>query len=140
MQTGLIHLHSTLAIAVIIALLLTILLAVIKKPVTPGNRKLAKISMILLHTQILLGLILYFISDKGFSNFSSEAMGDSISRLYILEHPLMGILAAVLVTVGHAQLKRAKDFVAAKPILIFYTLGLVLVLSRVPWSTWSWFV
>lgn len=139
MYTGLLHLHSTLAVAVLIGLLLTIIFAVVNKPITDTTRKVAKISMILLHTQFLVGLILYFVSPRGFASFSGEAMGDSLLRLYILEHPFVGLLAVALVTVGHAKLKRAANEAAAKPILIFYTLGLLLILSRVPWHTWSWF-
>mgnify|MGYP003477552217 FL=1 len=131
------HLHSTLAIAVILGLLVTILMAAFQKPLTDLTRKVAKISMIIFHTQFLVGLVMYFVSSKGFSNISSEMMSDSFSRLYAIEHPLVAIIALVLVTIGHAKLKRADANSGAKPLLIFYTLGLLLVLSRIPWSTWS---
>ena len=50
--------------------------------------------MILAHIQLLVGIVLYFLSPLGFSNLSGEAMGDSMSRLYALEHPLINILAS----------------------------------------------
>ncbi len=140
MYTGILHLHSTLAIAVIIGLLVTIVLALVNKPVNDTTRKVAKISMILLHTQFLVGLILYFVSPRGFATLSEGGfMGDSLLRLFTVEHPFVGLLAVALVTVGHAKLKRSAAEAATKPILIFYTLGLLLVLSRIPWQTWSWF-
>lgn len=140
MYTGILHLHSTLAVAVIIGLLLTIIFALVNKPVNDTTRKVAKISMILLHTQFLAGLILYFISPRGFAMFSEGGvMGDSLLRLFAVEHPFVGLLAVALVTVGHTKLKRAAAEAASKPILIFYTLGLLLVLSRIPWQTWSLF-
>lgn len=140
MYTGLIHLHSTLAIAVILGLLVTILMASFQKPLSDLTRKVAKISMILFHTQFLVGLVMYFVSPKGFAALSEGgAMGDSFARLYAVEHPLMAIIALVLITIGHAKLKRADSDKGAKSILIFYSLGLLLVLSRIPYSTWSIF-
>lgn len=137
MLIGFKHLHSTLAMAVFFGLLLSILFAILNKNVQPGTRKVAKITMILFHVQLLLGLALYFMSDWGLSSLTSGgAMGDSLRRLYAVEHPLVGIIGATLVTIGHAKLKKGTT---AKPILIFYTIALLLVLARIPWSTWSWF-
>ena len=139
METGLIHLHSTLAIAVLVGLLVTILMALFQKPLTATTRKVAKIAMILFHTQFLVGLILYFVSPRGSVALSAEAISIPSVRLYIVEHPLMALIALVLVTIGHAKMKRATGDLGAKPLLIFYSLGLLLVLSRIPWSTWSLF-
>lgn len=138
MYTGLLHLHSLLAIAVIIGLILTIVFAFVNKPINAGTRKVAKISMILLHTQFLVGLILYFVSPKGFASFSSANMSEAPLRFFFLEHPFIGLISVALITIGHAKLKRAADAVAVKPIIIFYTLGLLLILSRFPFEYWSW--
>jgi ABC-type spermidine/putrescine transport system permease subunit II len=137
MYTGLMHLHSTLAIAVILGLLVTILMALFQKPLTDLTRKVAKISMILFHTQFLVGLVMYFVSPRGFYALSIEMLSISSSRLYAIEHPLVAFIALVLITIGHAKMKRANADLGAKPLLIFYSLGLLLVLSRIPWSTWS---
>lgn len=137
MYTGLMHLHSTLAIAVLLGLLVTILMALFQKPLTDTTRKVAKVAMILFHTQFLVGLVMYFVSPNGFSALSSEVMGNSVLRKTALEHPLIGIIALVLVTIGHAKLKRANGDLGAKPLLIFYSLGLLLLLAGIPWGTWS---
>lgn len=107
------------------------------KPFTDKNRKMGLLGLIPTHLQWVIGVILYFVSPLGMSNFSGEAMKDSVSRLYILEHPLTMIIAVVLITIGYARAKRSigenKGF---KNIVIFYALGLILILSRIPWNAW----
>ncbi len=137
MEIGLKHLHSTLAIAVLLGLLVTILMALFQKPLTDLTRKVAKISMILFHTQFLVGLIFYFVSPLGFHALSREAMSISAARFTSFEHPFVGLVALVLVTIGHAKMKRATADLGAKPLLIFYSFALLVVLSRIPWSSWS---
>jgi len=64
-------------------------------------------------------------------------MKDSTSRLYILEHPLMMLIGIILITIGYMVAKRKSDAIRKqKAILIYYTLGFVFILSRIPWSTW----
>ena len=141
MYTGLQHAHSGLAYLLLAALIFAIVYTLIgfmgNKPFTEGNRKIALIGLISAHIQLLIGLILYFVSPLGSSNFSGANMKDSTSRLYMLEHPLMMILAIVLITVGYSRAKKLQDSNQKyKKILIFYTLGLILILSRIPWSAW----
>lgn len=141
MYTGLQHAHSGLAYLLLAALIFAIVFTLIgfmgKKPFTEGNRKVALIGLISAHIQLLIGLVLYFVSPLGMSNFSGANMKDSTSRLYMLEHPLMMILAIVLITVGYSKAKKLQDSNQKyKKILIFYTLGLILILSRIPWSAW----
>ena len=67
-------------------------------------------------------------------------MKNSGARLYFLEHPIMMVLGLVLITMGYSKAKKLADQKAAnKTVLIYYILGLVLILSRIPWSTWSIF-
>lgn len=104
---------------------------------TDGDRKRGLLGLIPAHLQWVIGVILYFLSPRGASNFSAEAMGDSISRLYILEHPLTMIIAVVLITIGYSRAKRTvgtgKGF---KNIAIFYGIALLLILIRIPWNEW----
>jgi hypothetical protein len=64
-------------------------------------------------------------------------MKDPQARLYLVEHPFTNLLAIILITMGWSMHKRqsldAKKF---SRIGIFYFLGLLLLLSRIPWSTW----
>ncbi|WP_025125240.1 hypothetical protein [Myroides odoratimimus] len=99
------------------------------------DRKLGLFGLIFTHIQLLLGLVLYFVSPmvQGFG----VAMKDSTLRLYALEHPLINIIAIVLITIGWSKHKKATDSKSRfKKFAIFYTLGLVLILSRLPWKVW----
>jgi uncharacterized protein YacL len=141
MYTGLQHLHSGLAYLVLAAL--AIIFGYVLFNYFKGNaftekvRKASLVGLIISHLQLLVGLVLYVISPVGLSNFSGEAMGDAMSRLYMLEHPLTMIIAIILITVGYSKAKNGTDDAGRyKKILIFYGLGLFLILLRIPWSVW----
>lgn len=141
MYTGLKHLHSYLAYLLLAALVFSIIYVIIqfvgKKSFTEKVRKVALIGFIATHLQLLIGLVLYLISPVGLSNFSGEAMSESLSRLYILEHPLTMLIAIVLVSVGYIKAKKPGDDARRfRTVIIYYGLGLILMLSRIPWSAW----
>ena len=133
------HLHSTLAVVLLLALVIAIVITLVNYAGNkPYNRKIALIGLIAAHIQLLLGLILYFTSPLGLASFSGENMGISDLRLMFLEHPLINIIGIVLITMGYSKAKKIADSKKAnKTVLIFYVLGLLLILSRIPWSTWS---
>lgn len=107
------------------------------KTYTAQNRKMSLLGLIPTHLQWVIGLVLYLVSPLGISNFSGAGMKDSTARLYFLEHPLMMVLAVVFITIGYAKAKRQIGTTQGfKSIVIFYGLGLVLILSRLPWSAW----
>ena len=144
METGIKHLHSTLAYIAIILLFITVLVAfmkVIGNKEHGGLRKLALFSLIATHLQFVVGIIMYVVSPLGIKNFSGENMGDSISRLYMLEHPLIMLIGIVLITIGNSKAKKALgDNKKNKTVLIFFGLGLILILSRIPWHVWPPFL
>ncbi len=133
------HLHSTLAIVLLLALVVAILITLANYAGNkPFNRKIALIGLISAHLQLIIGFILYFTSSRGFENLSGETMKDSVSRLYTVEHPIAMILAIVLITIGYSKAKKIADPKKAnQTVLIFYVLGLILALSRIPYATWS---
>ena len=139
MLTGMKHLHSTLAVILLLALVISIVITAINYfKANPYNRKIALIGFISAHLQLLIGLVMYFISPLGLKSFSGENMSNSTARLYFLEHPLMMIIAIVLITIGYSKAKKAKqDYAANKTVFITFTIALILILSRIPWSTWS---
>lgn len=101
----------------------------------PSDKRLGLFALISSHVQLVLGLLLYFTSPLGFASLGQ--MSNSALRLTSLEHPLVNILAIVLITVGWSKHKRkelSKD--KFKCFAIFYTLGLVFLLSRIPWNLW----
>lgn len=141
MYTGLQHLHSYFAyllLAILVfSLIYTVVMFVRKEPFTEKVRKVALAGFIATHLQLLIGLVLYVISPRGLSNFSGEAMGDTLERLYILEHPLTMIIGVILISVGYIKAKKPGDDIRRyRTIVIFYLLGLIAILLRIPWQVW----
>ncbi|GAB3654394.1 hypothetical protein GCM10028791_25050 [Echinicola sediminis] len=142
MQTGIQHLHSGMAYLVLAGLAIVFIYSLIgalsNKDFTDKDRKFGLIGLIPAHIQLLAGLLIYFISPLGFSNLSGgNAMGDPVSRLYALEHPLINILAIVLITVGYSRAKKLSVSKARfRSLYMFYGIALLLILSRIPWDAW----
>lgn len=139
MYTGLQHAHSYIAYLALILLVIAAINAIIgmtsNKEFKDNDRKLSLFALIFTHVQLLIGIILYFVSPLVQS--FSVAMKDSTLRLYALEHPLINIIAVVLITIGWSKHKKAATNKAKfKSIGIMYAIGTILILSRIPWSTW----
>ena len=106
-----------------------------KRQFTAKDRKIALFGLIATHIQLVVGLILYFISPLGSAVFGQ--MKDAALRLTSLEHPLTNIIAIVLITIGWSKHKKGETNSAKfKSITVFYGIGLALILSRIPWSLW----
>jgi hypothetical protein len=106
-----------------------------KKEFTAKDRKIALFALIAIHIQLLIGLIVYFVSPLGFASLGQ--MSDKALRLTSLEHPVINIIAITLITVGWSKHKKLTTSASKfKTFSIFYGLGLVLILSKIPWSMW----
>ncbi|MET1258722.1 MAG: hypothetical protein HRT65_07435 [Flavobacteriaceae bacterium] len=138
------NLHSYMAYAVLFILFVATSNALMG---WLGNRefkfekdlRVSLFALILSHLQLVIGLIVYFVSSNGFNAIQELGMGgmNAASRLLALEHPLTNILAIALITVGWSRhKKKTTDKAKFKSIAIFYLLGLVLILSRIPWGQW----
>ena len=109
------------------------------KEFSTKDLRISLFGLIFSHIQLLIGLILYFVSPwfDQWSEIGIGVMKDTQTRLYLVEHPLINILAIFLITMGWSMHKRqsesSKKFLR---IILFYSLGLLLLLSRIPWSTW----
>jgi NADH:ubiquinone oxidoreductase subunit 2 (subunit N) len=131
--------HSGWAYLALLLLVVAVVNSVIgvisKKEFTAKDRKIALFGLIATHIQLVVGLILYFVSPLGKASFGQ--MSDASLRLTSLEHPLVNIIAIVLITIGWSKHKNATTNEAKfKSITLFYGLGLVLILSRIPWHLW----
>jgi hypothetical protein len=138
------NVHSYWAYLILLVLILSILNAIVGKikgkDFESKDLRLALFGLIFSHIQLLIGLILYFVS-PWFDQWGNLGMGgvmkDAQTRLYLVEHPFTNILAIVLITMGWSLHKRQSD--PGKKFLriaLFYSLGLLLLLSRIPWNTW----
>lgn len=140
MYTGLLHLHSALRYIVVILLVIAIIKAFTgwfgQKPFTEGDRKLGLFTLISVHVQLLIGLILYFVSPVVQSALSDmgSAMKNPELRFWAVEHIATIIIGIVLITVGYSTAKRAtSDLVKFKRIALFYLIGFVLIMTAIPW-------
>ena len=113
-----------------------------KKEYSAKDFRISLFTLIVSHIQLLLGLILYFVSPKfeQWSLMGSEVMKTASVRLYLVEHPLINIIAIVLITIGYSKHKKKLTSPSKfKTILIFYALALICLLSRIPWDVWPRF-
>lgn len=142
MYTGLQHAHSGIAYLALLGLIVVIFWALIGslsgREFQERDRKIAMITFIICHIQLLLGLILYFVSPLGFSLLTSGgAMSDAAARLTALEHPLINIVAIALISVGYIRAKKLEASRSKfRSIYMMYAIGFVLIISRIPWSAW----
>lgn len=142
MLTGLQHLHSSIPYVFLplttIALIIFWLKSFKGSSFGKGDKRLALFTLILSHLQLVVGLILYFIGPKGFIYTSVEGfMKDAVMRLYAVEHISVMLIAIALITVGYSRAKRNPDSQRKfRSLAIFYSIALVLILSRIPWEAW----
>ena len=137
------NLHSYWAYLVLFVLIIAVVNALIKtfgdKEYTAKDFRISLFTLIVSHIQLLIGLVLYFVSPKFqyWSELGGGVMKDSLIRLYLVEHPLVNIIAVVLITIGYSKhKKKLTSQFKLKTLAIYYSLTLVLLLSRIPWSDW----
>lgn len=110
-----------------------------------GNKQYAKLDNILsasfvgfVNLQALLGLLLYFflspITKAALGDFGM-AMKNPALRYFAVEHIAVMIIGLALLSIGRAKSKKKTiDVDKFKTQAIFYTIGIVIMLSRIPWS------
>ncbi|MGC6423211.1 MAG: hypothetical protein ACON47_09275 [Flavobacteriaceae bacterium] len=135
--------HSYWAYLVLIGLLAATINALLGRVQNRAFRaqdlRLSLFGLIFSHIQLLIGLILYFVSPwfQQWSQGVGAVMKNAESRLYLVEHPTTNILAIILITMGWSMHKRQnQDVKKFSRIGFFYALGLLLLLSRIPWQSW----
>ncbi|MBU3661128.1 MAG: cytochrome b [Flavobacteriales bacterium] len=126
------HAHSGLRWVVLILMLLAIVNSLISRNYEKKHKMINLFAMISLHTQLLIGLGLYFISPR--VQFFDGWMKEAAYRFYGMEHLLGMIVAIVLVTIGRKIAeKQATDIDKHKKIRTFYTIALVIIIASIPW-------
>lgn len=131
--------HSGWAYIALLTLVIAVVNAIIglvsNKEFTAKDRKIALIALITIHIQLVVGIIIYFVSPLGKASLGN--MKDAALRLTSLEHPILNIIAIVLITIGWSKHKKLFESKAKfKTFAIFYSLGLVLILAKIPWHLW----
>jgi hypothetical protein len=106
-----------------------------KRSFSSNDNRASLLFMIFCDIQLLLGLMLY-INNGHFENLRNgmgEVMKNAAMRFYSVEHAFTMILAWVLVHVGRTAVKKAAPENKHKRMLLFFGLGLLLILISIPW-------
>ena len=131
MEIGIKHLHHFLPFILYIVLLVVIVKAYLVKFSNPKKDKLLTLTLILAHTQLLLGIYLMidFISKAGIH------MGESANRFITVEHHVTMLIGVILITVGKVKAKKIEDVAKAnKTIFSYFLVALVAFALRTPWD------
>ena len=134
MYTGLLHTHSLLRYFILIALIVVIVKGLIglanKQPYGKWDNKLGLYLFIFTHMQLLVGIILYFISP--FVRFGPDTMSDKVTRYWTVEHIFSMLVVVVLITLGRITSKRmTNDESKHRRMVIFNFVALVVILAMV---------
>ena len=126
--------HSFLRWAVLILLLATIIKSlnglISKRSFSNSDNKISLFMMISAHTQLLVGIILYFVSP--FVQFGN--VKDPEIRFFTMEHSTMMIIAIVFMSLARILSKKAAtDNAKFKKLFTFSLIALLIILMAIPW-------
>jgi hypothetical protein len=142
MHSFILILHS-LNRFILLALLLTVIVRTFmgwqnKSAFSTLDNKFSLFLFISTHTQLLLGLILYFVSPVVI--FSGASMKDSAARYWLVEHLAGMLVAIILITMGRTMTKKIADGATRyKRMFIFNTIALVIILAMIAQSQRGFF-
>ena len=131
---GLLQAHSYLRYFILIFLVIVIVKSLIgflnKQPYGKWDNKLGLYLFIFTHMQLLVGLILYFVSP--FVKFGPDTMSDKATRYWTVEHIFAMLIAVALITIARTSSKRMPtDEAKHKRMLIFNFVALVEIIAIV---------
>ena len=132
MYQGLLHTHILLRYFILVMLIVVIVMAAIgvmnKKPYSKLDNKFSLFLLIFTHLQLVVGLILYFVSP--FVKFSAETMKDSTLRYWTVEHLTGMIVAIALITVGRITTKKLPlDAAKHRRMLVLNVAALIIIIA-----------
>ena len=116
----------------VIFVISTLIYAISKKDTNATIKKIGLFTTITFHVQLLLGLVYYIMMFSALE--PSGIMKDSGLRLTFVEHPMMMIAGVVFMTIANAKLKRSTT--VPMSVAVFAIIGLVRILSRIPYHVW----
>lgn len=141
METGMVHLHNVLRWVLLLLLLASVIRSYTgwqgRKSFTAGAGKLWLFTMIFAHINLLVGLYLVIAGRFGIINGLPEGislMKSSFYRFFWIEHPILSIVAIVLITLGRGMARKpVTDTVKYKKAFWFFFIALLLILAAIPW-------
>ncbi len=108
----------------------------LKKPYNKRHKALFSANLSFFHLQVLLGIALYFISPR--VQFSEQTLSTYSIRFFTVEHALVMLIAAILLTVASVKIKKIATDSNKFRIGFFYLLiSFLLILAAIPWPFYS---
>lgn len=142
MSTGMLHLHNIVRWVILILLLASIIKSFTGwrsgKALTTGDKKLWLLTMTFAHVTFLIGLYLLLFGRIGIFTTTlpegTRVMKDTFYRFFWVEHPVMNIIAIVLITAARGQAKKPiPDTGKYKKAFWFFLIALLILLASIPW-------
>lgn len=129
--------HSTLRYFILVFLLILLFRSFQgwqkKSAFTATDNKVSLWLFILTHSQLLVGLILYFISPLVI--FDGASMKNAVARYWLVEHITIMLIAVILITVARVTAKKMTDAVAKhKRLFIFNLIALICIVAAIAMS------
>lgn len=137
--TAMLHLHSFGRWIVLALLLVAIFrsLGAGNKNFTHQDQRIGLLLTIFADIMLLVGIYLYFVGPLGYKqieNGMGEAMKNSVSRFFGVEHLIGMLVAIILMHIGKAQGKKDLSHrTKHRRTALFYVLALLIILATIPW-------
>ena len=133
--TVLLHIHSVFRYVALLLLVIAVFHSlygfISSKRIDKAGIRWSLLSLATFHVQVLVGILLYWLSPKVMLNASMFKV--NILRFFTIEHGFVMLLAAILITVGYSKAKKSLPDKGYRIIFIYYLIVLVLVLWAIPW-------
>lgn len=129
METGMLHLHSLLRWIILLLLLVCLFQAISK---SSALRKTSLWLLISAHLMLIVGVYQWVAGRYGINKGLPEGielMKDKFYRFFWIEHPLLMILAIILITVARGKAKNLNY----KSVTWLLIIALLAILAAVPW-------
>lgn len=140
MHSILLHSHSGLRWLLLALLMILVFKSLLGwlggKSVTKSDRIIRAITVGITHLQLILGLVLYFVSPviEVFLNDFPNSMSVKDLRFFGLEHSLLMIICTILITIGSSKSKKKTGAKAHKTVFIWMGISLLIIFVMIPWS------
>lgn len=139
MHTFLLSTHSHTRWLVLLAAVLAIVIPYLNNSVNNKTKIPGLALMIVCDLQLLLGLTLYFFTSslgvQAFEQGMSFVMKTAAVRKIAVEHFVLMLFAIALIHIGYSKIKKATEINSVrKTSLVFFGIGLVLILAGIPWD------
>jgi len=134
MYPALLHIHSFLRYLVLLLLVIVVVKSFVgwvgKLRFSNLDNKFSLWLLIVTHTQLLIGLFLYFVSP--FVQFNGNTMKDFTTRYWTVEHGFMMILAIALITIGRITYKKLpNDAVKHQRLFLMNGVALIIIIIAI---------